>query len=210
MGGGDIVFGWRHGVCVIGPQWVEAAALCADRRRPVDTFQRGRRALRGDAAHSQALAVEVRRLLAADVHTGALYGEAELKRKYAALQPFSEWAQGIIRLEDLPHTASASWAMPDEQRERLCQAFGYAHEDLRDILLPMAETGSEPIVSMGADEPMAALSKVHPPLFDYFKQRFAQVTNPPIDAIREQMKTDCSIYIGDDGNLLDPCADNCV
>lgn len=148
-------------------------------------------------------------LLAADVHTGALYDEAELKRKYAAMQPFSEWAQGIIRLEDLPHTASASWAMPDEQRERLCQAFGYAHEDLRDILLPMAETGSEPIVSMGADEPMAALSKVHPPLFDYFKQRFAQVTNPPIDAIREQMKTDCSIYIGDDGNLLDPCADNC-
>ncbi len=148
-------------------------------------------------------------VLAADVHTGALYGEAELKRRYAAAEPYAEWVRGMLRLDELPRTAAASWAMPDEQRTRLCRAFGYAHEDLRDMLRPMAETGTEPIVSMGADEPLAALSKVHPPLFDYFKQRFAQVTNPPIDAIREQIKTDCSIYIGDDGNLLRPGADNC-
>ncbi len=94
--------------------------------------------------------------------------------------------------------------------ETLCKAFGYAFEDVRDVILPMAENGAEPIVSMGADEPLAALSKAHPPLFDYFKQRFAQVTNPPIDALREACKTDCSITIGDDGNLLSHDADNCA
>ena len=94
--------------------------------------------------------------------------------------------------------------------ETLCKAFGYAFEDIHDVILPMASTGGEPIVSMGADGPMAALSKAHPPLFDYFKQRFAQVTNPPIDALREVCKTDCSIYIGDDGNLLSHDAENCA
>ena len=73
----------------------------------------------------------------------------------------------------------------------------------------MAVNGSEPIVSMGADEPLAVLSKTHPGLFDYFRQRFAQVTNPPMDALREEVKTDCSVYIGDDGNLLSREADNC-
>ena len=77
------------------------------------------------------------------------------------------------------------------------------------MILPMAANGVEPTVSMGADEPLAALSHAHPPLFAYFKQRFAQVTNPPIDAIREKVKTDESVYIGDDGNLLSPAAENC-
>ncbi|MBR1561058.1 MAG: glutamate synthase subunit alpha, partial [Clostridia bacterium] len=92
----------------------------------------------------------------------------------------------------------------------LCRAFGYAWEDVQDVVLPMADTGTEPIVSMGADVPIAALSKAHPALFDYFKQRFAQVTNPPIDALREACKTDETIYIGDDGNLLTCDAENCA
>ncbi|MBQ3270336.1 MAG: hypothetical protein IJH09_10485 [Clostridia bacterium] len=99
-------------------------------------------------------------------------------------------------------------AAPDLQT--LCRAFGYAWEDVQDVILPMAQSGAEPIVSMGADEPLAALSKAHPPLFDYFKQRFAQVTNPPIDALREACKTDTSIYIGDDGNLLSHDPENCA
>ena len=148
-------------------------------------------------------------LLMADLHTGELFDAVAIKTKFASAQPYAEWARGILRLDELPECEAHAPEMSDMQRARLCKAFGYTHEDIRDMLLPMAETGSEPIVSMGADEPMAVLSKVHPPLFSYFKQRFAQVTNPPIDAIREKMKTDCSVYIGDDGNLLSPGAENC-
>ena len=119
-----------------------------------------------------------------------------------------------LRLPSSPETAqtpqSGVAAMPSSPVDTLCKAFGYAFEDVRDVLLPMAESGGEPIVSMGADEPLAALSKAHPPLFDYFKQRFAQVTNPPIDALREACKTDTSIYIGDDGNLLSHDPENCA
>ena len=146
-------------------------------------------------------------VLMADLRTGALMEGDALKRHFTELHPYGEWVQKIVRLEDLPKA-------PGDPRplnaEALCMAFGYAWEDIQDVVLPMAEKGAEPIVSMGADEPLAALSKAHPALFDYFKQRFAQVTNPPIDALREACKTDCSIYIGDDGNLLSCDADNCA
>ena len=123
--------------------------------------------------------------------------------------PYGEWTRGILRLQDIPGPVAPAAPLGDAERARLCAAFGYAHEDIEDMILPMAVSGVEPTVSMGADEPLAALSHAHPPLFAYFKQRFAQVTNPPIDAIREKVKTDESIYIGDDGNLLSPAAENC-
>ena len=149
-------------------------------------------------------------LLAVDLRTGEMLEADELKMHYAGKLPYGEWIRkGLHRLSDLPKSVEDTHEMTDAARTRLCKAFGYNQEDIRDILLPMAEKGSQPIASMGADEPIAALSRVHPPLFSYFKQRFAQVTNPPIDALREKLKTDCSVYIGDDGNLLEPSAENC-
>ncbi len=149
-------------------------------------------------------------VLEADLSTGELKESEALKTAYAAQRPYSEWVRQLISLNDLPQ-ARPSRERPDEARRvQLCKAFHYTWEDEHDILLPMAANGAEPIVSMGADEPLAALSKTHPSLFDYFKQRFAQVTNPPIDALREEIKTDCSIYIGDDGNLLSHDPDNCA
>ncbi|MCR4883263.1 MAG: glutamate synthase large subunit [Clostridiales bacterium] len=149
-------------------------------------------------------------VLEADLQTGRLLESEALKTQYAQSRPYSEWMQHLIRLDALPEV-NASCSVPDDEiRLQLCKAFHYTWEDLHNIILPMAKTGSEPIVSMGADEPIAALSRTHPSLFDYFKQRFAQVTNPPIDALREEIKTDCSIYIGDDGNLLSDGPDNCT
>ncbi len=148
-------------------------------------------------------------VLEADLETGRLLESDELKTRYAREYPYTEWMKHIIRLQDLPED-NPPQRTPDGHMTALMKAFHYSWEDVEDILLPMARDGAEPIVSMGADEPLAALSKTHPSLFDFFKQRFAQVTNPPIDALREKVKTDCSIYIGDDGNLLSHEAENCM
>ena len=148
-------------------------------------------------------------ILVANVKTGELLENGAVKARFAAQYPYGEWTRGILRLQDIPGPVAPAAPLGDAERARLCAAFGYAHEDIEDMILPMAVSGVEPTVSMGADEPLAALSHAHPPLFAYFKQRFAQVTNPPIDAIREKVKTDESIYIGDDGNLLSPAAENC-
>ena len=149
-------------------------------------------------------------VLEANLCTGELLESEALKTRYAQAQPYADWMRHLIHLHDLP-TAQHTEEITDEaQRVKLCKAFHYTQEDMQSILLPMAKNAAEPIVSMGADEPLAALSKTHPSLFDYFKQRFAQVTNPPIDALREEIKTDCSIYIGDDGNLLSDGPDNCT
>ncbi len=145
-------------------------------------------------------------ILKADLSTGELTESEALKTYFADLHPYGEWVKNIIHLSDLPVT---NMKREPEDIQTLCKAFGYAYEDLCDTMFPMAETGTEPIVSMGADEPLAVLSKAHPSLYDYFKQRFAQVTNPPIDALREECKTDCSIYIADDGNLLSDGPENC-
>ena len=146
-------------------------------------------------------------VLMADLKTGELLESDALKAHYARQHPYGEWTKQIVRLDDLPEAAVGDKI---EDTKALCRAFGYAYEDVQDVILPMAKSGQEPIASMGADEPLAALSKAHPPLYDYFKQRFAQVINPPIDALREACKTDCSIYLGDDGNLLSHEADNCA
>ncbi len=146
-------------------------------------------------------------VLMADLRSGQLLESDALKSQFASRHPYGDWIGQIIKLDDLPPLTCPAQG---GDTEALCKAFGYAWEDVQDVVLPMAENAAEPIVSMGADEPLAALSKAHPPLYDYFKQRFAQVTNPPIDALREACKTDCSIYIGDDGNLLSSDPDNCA
>ena len=149
-------------------------------------------------------------VLEADLKNGRLLENDEVKTRHAQAYPYTEWMRQAVRLQDLPEAAETARQISGEQLTGLCKAFHYTHEDLRDILRPMAEDGTEPIVSMGADEPLAVVSKTHPSLYDYFKQRFAQVTNPPIDALREEMKTDCSIYVGDDGNLLSHDPENCM
>ena len=147
-------------------------------------------------------------VLEADLRTGRLTESDALKTRFAAEHPYTEWMKKLVKLSDLPPADAAEPPLSEAEHTQLCKAFHYSWEDLRDIILPMAKTGSEPIVSMGADEPIAALSRNHPSVYDYFRQRFAQVTNPPIDALREEVKTDCSICIGDDGNLLSRDADN--
>ena len=149
-------------------------------------------------------------VLEADLGTGKLSESSEIKTRYAKQHPYTEWMRNLIRLQDLPESPEGQAAPGEEELKKLEKAFHYTWEDVQDILRPMAENGTEPIVSMGADEPLAVLSKTHPSLFDYFKQRFAQVTNPPIDALREEIKTDCSVYIGDDGNLLSGDPENCT
>ena len=146
-------------------------------------------------------------VLMADLKTGKLLESDALKTYFSKQHPYGEWVKQIVKLDDLPEGHINSGV---DDVDALCKAFGYAYEDVHDVILPMAESGQEPIVSMGADEPLAALSRAHPPLYDYFKQRFAQVTNPPIDALREACKTDCVITIGDDGNLLSHDSDNCT
>ena len=147
-------------------------------------------------------------VLEANLKTGILTESGELKTRFALEHPYSEWMKKLVRLADLPRGEAPGEDLPEEEMEKLCRAFHYTWEDLQEVILPMAEKGTEPIVSMGADVPVAALSKTHPSLYDYFRQRFAQVTNPPIDALREEVKTDCSIYVGDDGNLLSREAGN--
>ena len=149
-------------------------------------------------------------VLEANLATGELLESGELKTRYARMHPYGEWTKQILRLEELERREPPREETDPGTLSRLERTFHYTAEDLKDVLGPMAETGTEPIGSMGADEPLAVLSRTHPSLFDYFRQRFAQVTNPPIDALREAIKTDCSIYIGDDGNLLETGADNCA
>ncbi|MBR2823569.1 MAG: glutamate synthase large subunit [Clostridia bacterium] len=150
-------------------------------------------------------------VLEANLQSGELLESETLKSAYALRHPYAEWMRHLITLHDLPNgNMTERTGEETGRRTQLCKAFHYTWEDLHDILIPMAENGAEPIGSMGADIPLAALSKTHPSLFDYFRQRFAQVTNPPIDALREKIKTDATIYIGDDGNLLSEGPDNCT
>ena len=150
------------------------------------------------------------RMLLADLTAGRLVDDAEVKERYARQQPYGEWLDAhLVYLRDLPIPNRRVERSSQERRDRLYKAFGYTYEDVNDTILPMARTGAEPSGAMGTDTPLAVLSSQHPPLFSYFKQRFAQVTNPPIDAIREKVVTSTSVYIGAHGNLLEDKPENC-
>ena len=150
------------------------------------------------------------RMLLVDTVQGRIIGDDELKEHYAARQPYGEWLDAnLLHLRDLPIPNRRVERHSREELRRLQKAFGYTYEDVRSTILPMVRTGAEPTAAMGTDIPLAVLDSREQPLFHYFKQLFAQVTNPPIDAIREEIVTDTTVYVGDDGNLLQEKAENC-
>lgn len=150
------------------------------------------------------------KMLLVDTVKGELISDEELKETYAKRQPYGEWLDSnLVELKNLSIPNKKVVEYSDEERARLQKAFGYTYEDYKTSLLPMAKTGAEPTAAMGADIPLPVLSKREQPLFNYFRQLFAQVTNPPIDAIREEIVTSTTVYIGEDGNLLEEKAENC-
>ncbi|MBR2283468.1 MAG: glutamate synthase large subunit [Ruminococcus sp.] len=150
------------------------------------------------------------KMLLADTVQGRLIGDDELKSSYASRQPYGEWLDSeLVRLHDLRIPNHNVHTYDHEELERLQKAFGYTYENIKSSILPMAENGAEPIASMGSDIPLPPLDKEPPPLFNYFRQLFAQVTNPPFDAIREEIVTDTCVYIGEDGNILEEKPENC-
>ncbi len=151
------------------------------------------------------------RMLLADLAAHRLVDDSELKEHYACQQPYGEWLDShLVYLRDLPIPNRKVEKATQQWRDRLYKAFGYTYEEVKDAILPMARDGAEPTSAMGVDTPLAVLSENHPPLFSYFKQLFAQVTNPPMDAIREEIVTDTTVYVGSGGNLLEEKAENCT
>ncbi|MFB7210402.1 glutamate synthase large subunit [Streptomyces sp. NPDC056255] len=143
-----------------------------------------------------------------DTAEGRIIEDDEIKAALAAEQPYGDWLEtGEIELEDLPEREHIVHTHASVTRRQ--QTFGYTEEELRVILAPMARTGGEPLGSMGTDSPIAALSERPRLLFDYFTQLFAQVTNPPLDAIREELVTSLRSTLGPSGNLLEPTAASC-
>ena len=150
------------------------------------------------------------KMLLVDTVNGRLISDEEIKEKYALAKPYGEWVDSnLVHLADLKIPNIRVQEYTDEERARLQKAFGYTYEDFKNTIYPMAEKGAEAISAMGADTPLAVLSNSHKPLFNFFKQLFAQVTNPPIDAIREEVVTSTSVYLGKDGNILEEKPENC-
>ncbi|MBQ4308023.1 MAG: glutamate synthase large subunit [Lachnospiraceae bacterium] len=150
------------------------------------------------------------KILLVDTRKKQILLDEEIKEKYAKSAPFGEWLDSnLLKLADLKIPNRKVPALAGEERKRLQKAFGYTWENYHDGILPMALSGSEQIGSMGVDTPIAALSGQYQPLFYYFKQLFAQVTNPPIDAQREEIVTSRTVYVGKNGNLLEQKPENC-
>ncbi len=155
--------------------------------------------------------LEPGRILLVDTRQKRIITDDECKEMYAKRRPYGEWLdRNLLHLEELAIPNKKIPTHTQEMRDKLYKVFGYTYEDVKDDILPMAENGVEPTVSMGHDVPLAVLSKKHQLLYYYFKQMFAQVTNPPIDSLREKIVTDTTVYIGSDGDLLNEKADNCT
>ena len=150
------------------------------------------------------------KMLLVDTVKGCLIDDEDLKNSYAKKRPYGEWLDSnLVMLKELHIPNKKVMEYKEEELARLQKAFGYTFEDYKTTILPMAASGQEAIAAMGVDSPLPVLSANNPPLFGYFKQLFAQVTNPPIDAIREEVVTSTSVYIGEDGNILEEKAENC-
>ena len=155
--------------------------------------------------------LEPGKMLLVDTKKKELIEDYDLKKEYASSNPYGEWLDTyLLHLEDLPAPDKKTHIHSQHERDILYKIFGYTYEDVKDIILPMARVKLEPTSAMGTDIPLAIYSKNHLSLFHYFKQLFAQVTNPPIDSLREEVVTDTTIYIGSDGNLLKDKSDNCT
>lgn len=154
--------------------------------------------------------LEPGKMLLVDTMKKRIISDDELKTAYATRKPYGEWLdRHLLHLGDLKIPNQKVPSHTQKERDKLYKAFGWAYEDVKNGIIPMAMNGKEPTASMGHDIPLAILSKKHQPLFYYFKQLFAQVTNPPIDSLREKIVTDTTVYIGSDGNLLQEKSDNC-
>ena len=149
-------------------------------------------------------------ILLIDVKNGRIISDEECKSYYTNLHPYGEWLS--LNLIDLNDVKIPNHKVPIHSegiRKKLYKIFAYTDDEIKNQILPMARNGVEATASMGHDEPLAVLSEKHPLLFYYFKQLFAEVSNPPIDSIREEIVTDTNTYIGTDGNLLNANGDNC-
>ena len=149
-------------------------------------------------------------ILLIDVKNGRIISDDECKSYYTNLHPYGEWLS--LNLIDLNEVKIPNHKVPihsEDVRKKLYKVFAYTDDEIKNQILPMAINCVEATASMGHDEPIAVLSKKHPLLFSYFKQLFAEVSNPPIDSIREEIVTDTNIYIGTDGNILNANGDNC-
>ena len=150
------------------------------------------------------------KMLLVDTVAGRVIDDEELKEKYANQFPYGEWLDSnLIQLKDLKIPNKDVPKYTAEECTQLQKAFGYSYEDVKTSILTMAKNGAEGTAAMGMDAPISVLSQKRQPLFGYFKQLFAQVTNPPIDAIREEVVTSTTIYVGTDGNLLEQKEENC-
>jgi glutamate synthase (NADPH/NADH) large chain len=148
------------------------------------------------------------RMFLIDTAQGRIVDDEEIKQSLAAAEPYEEWlSDGLIELTDLPEREHMVYSHDSVIRRQ--QMFGYTHEELKVILAPTSKTGTEPIGSMGTDTPIAVLSDRPRLLFDYFQQLFAQVTNPPLDAIREEVVTSVGSTVGPESNLLNPGPQSC-
>lgn len=155
--------------------------------------------------------LEPGKMLLVDTKKKKLIEDYDLKNAYASSNPYGEWLDNhLLYLKDLPAPDKKTHIHSQHERDILYKVFGYTYEDVKDIILPMARVKLEPTSAMGTDIPLAIYSQNHLSLFHYFKQLFAQVTNPPIDSLREEVVTDTTIYIGSDGNLLQDKCDNCT
>jgi glutamate synthase (NADPH/NADH) large chain len=148
------------------------------------------------------------RMFLIDTAQGRIVEDDEIKRTLAEVQPYADWLEeGVVELGELPEREHVVFSHQSVLRRQ--QVFGYTHEELKIIVAPMAKAGAEPIGSMGTDTPIAVLSERSRLLFDYFQQLFAQVTNPPLDAIREEVVTSVSGSVGPEANLLQPGPESC-
>jgi glutamate synthase (NADPH/NADH) large chain len=153
------------------------------------------------------------KMFVVDMEAGKIISDTDLKQQICAQQPYGDWLNKYkIRLEELPEPRIQFTHLEHDQIFKYQKAFGYSKEDLENIITPMAIDGKEPIGSMGTDTPLAVLSDQPQHITSYFKQLFAQVTNPPIDPIRERMVMSLATFVGSQGNLLteDPMASHCV
>ena len=150
------------------------------------------------------------RMLLVDTVKGELIEDEKIKNYYSCRAPYGEWLDSnLTELKNLHIPNKRIEEYSKEDRERLYRNFGYTYENIMKNILPMAENGGEAVLAMGADLALPSLSKQYPPLFDYFRQLFAQVTNPPLDAIREEIVTGTTLFLGKAGNLLEEKPENC-
>ncbi|MBR0409827.1 MAG: glutamate synthase large subunit [Eubacterium sp.] len=150
------------------------------------------------------------KMLLVDTKEKKVRTDQEIKDRYASRRPYGEWLSGnLLELRNIRIPNARVPVYGEEERAKLQKAFGYTYENVYEGILKMAKTGHEPIGAMGVDTPLAIMSEKRQPLFYYFKQLFAQVTNPPIDAEREKIVTSTTVYVGKNGNLLEEKPENC-